>query len=69
MRNRSAERFGLQSKGIGFFWGVPLDKLVRFTISWLGVSVLGMLRFEPFQPQWEQKSYRPLPDWGRQWLI
>lgn len=33
----------------GWVWGVSVDKLEWFTISWTGVSVLGMLRCEPFQ--------------------
>lgn len=49
VRNRNTEGFGLQNKGVGWFGRVPRDKLERFTISWIGVSVLGMLRFEPFQ--------------------
>lgn len=48
VRNRNAEGFGLQNKGFELFWGVGLDKLEWFTISWTGVSVLGMLRSEPF---------------------
>lgn len=30
-------------------WGVPLDKLEQFTVRWIGVGVLEMLRFELFQ--------------------
>lgn len=40
--------------------GVPLDKLERFTISWTGGSVLGMLRFEPFQVMYSSDGSRGL---------
>lgn len=60
MRNRNTEGFGLQNKGVGWFGRVPLDKLERFTISWIGFSVLGMLRFEPFQVTYSGNGNRGL---------
>lgn len=29
----------------GLIWGVALDKLKEFTVRWIGVGVLEMLRF------------------------